>query len=240
MPRATQKTTEPAAELIVPDSTTPALPGVAEADEELLNQAVAQINHLYIAKGLETARTIGEYVLETFFEGNPENFRASGNEHVSFRKLAEREDLHVSYTWIWRAVSVVDQLRQLPEDIGQSLPYTHHTLLLPVKDEKTKLKLAKKAATEGWPKRKLSEEVAKVRAKEKGDSKAGRPPLPRFEKSINKLSKFLEKPDEAFGDLEQLDELDAAKAQKLLQTVAGMRAQCEALEQRLQARITPE
>jgi len=103
------------------------LPGEQEADSVLLDQAVAHINQLYIAKGLETARVIGEYVLTTFFGGDTETFRAKGSKHTSFRALAEREDLHVSHVWIWRAVSVVDQLQLLPEDVAGSLPFTHHT-----------------------------------------------------------------------------------------------------------------
>jgi len=53
-----------------------ALPGEREVDAQLLDQAVRRINHIYAAKGLELARAIGNYVVETFFAGDLDQFRA--------------------------------------------------------------------------------------------------------------------------------------------------------------------
>ena len=48
------------------------LPGESDVDSQILDQAVIELNRIYIAKGLEAARAMGEYVLETFFDGSLE------------------------------------------------------------------------------------------------------------------------------------------------------------------------
>ena len=43
------------------------LPGEGEIDDALLNEAVIEINSIYVTKGLEMARAVGNYVVEKFF-----------------------------------------------------------------------------------------------------------------------------------------------------------------------------
>lgn len=167
------------------------LPGEARTDDAVLTQAVQHINRLYTAKGLETARAIGSYVLETFFGSDPENFRKKGKKHVTFRKLAERDDLHVSYSFIWNAVAVVDQLKLLPENIAEALPLSHHRLLLPVRDPEKKLRLASEAVEKGLVKRQFEARVKTARAKELTGERRGRKPDPIILKRIKQLGKAL-------------------------------------------------
>ncbi|MBI4438218.1 hypothetical protein HY631_04670 [Candidatus Uhrbacteria bacterium] len=216
------------------------LPGEKAVDKALVDQVVAHVNRVASVKGMETVLEIGAVVLDKMFDGDPANFRRRGEEHLSFRELASRNEageLHVSHSFIWRAVSVLEQYRLLPETVRAALPYTHHTLLLPVKDEAAKVQLAQRAAEAGWSKRKLEEEVQKVRAKAKGDSKAGRPPLPRFVKAIHRFQKLLVTPDETFGDLDRVDQLTEDEAAALYQAVTGMKLRCEKLQQALQVKV---
>ena len=174
------------------DSATPALamPGLTVLSSDLVDKAVADLNGLYRAKGLETARAVGEYVLNTFFDGDPDNFRNSGNGHVSFRELGKRADLQVSWLFIWNSVAVVAQLRLIPADIAQALPLSHHKLLLPVKDAGQKVSLATAAVNEGWSKDVLVGKVKDSRSDQgQGKSTAGRPPLPAFAKAFTALRK---------------------------------------------------
>ena len=166
----------------------PNLPGGDALDADALTIAVREINRLHAAKGLETARAIGSFVLETFFDNDTANFRANGKKHVTFRELGEREDLQVSYSFIWNAVSVVDQLRLLPENIASVLPLSHHKLLLPVKDPEKKLKLATEAVEKGLGKRELEQKVKKVRAKETVGEKRGRKADPELLKTLRKIT----------------------------------------------------
>lgn len=170
----------------------PALPGAETVDDDALTAAVREINRLHAAKGLETARAIGSFVLETFFDNDTENFRSHGKKHVTFRELGEREDLQVSYSFIWNAVSVVDQLRLLPENIASVLPLSHHKLLLPVKDPEKKVKLATEAVEKGLGKRELEQKVKKVRAKELVGEKRGRKPDPELLKLLRKATGAVE------------------------------------------------
>jgi len=165
------------------------LPGETERDEALLDQAVAEINRIYISKGLETARSIGRYVLEVFFGGNLAAFHQRNSKHETFRALASRTDLRVAYNTLWYSVAVLDQLRALPVPIAESLPFTHHKLLLPIQSPEAKTELAKKAVDEHLSSRDFASLVREARVKEIGPTRGGRPPLPAFVKGLSALSK---------------------------------------------------
>ncbi len=212
------------------------LPGEDTVDEQMVDNAVVHINGVYVAKGLEMARAIGEYVMTTFFGDDPEVFRSRGNNHITFKELGKRDDLHVSSMFIWRAVSVVRQMRVLPGPVAETLPYTHHTLLLPLKDEETKRCLATRASEEKWPKRKLEEEVRRARKEEPRRSKAGRPPLRAFQKTLHAFEKLLNEPEAHFGELDDIDALEEIEATRLYATVVGIQEHLAELERRLSRR----
>ncbi len=161
-------------------------------DAVLVDQAVKNINAIHAAKGLETARAIGEYLLKAFFGGSLETFAATGKKNLSFRALAEREDLNVGHSSLWYSVAVLDQLRMLPKDIGDSLPLSHHRLLLPVKDTEAKVALAKKAVESGMSKAAFADVVRPVRASEIDVTKTGRPALPSWAKGVGNIRKAVE------------------------------------------------
>jgi hypothetical protein len=121
------------------------LAGESTHDTSLVEGSVAYINTVYATKTLETARDIGTHLIDTYFGGDHAAFKAKGKSHVSFRQLAEHKDLRVKYGFLWNAVAVVEQLKLLPTDIAEALPFSHHKLLLPVKSEADKLKLAQEA-----------------------------------------------------------------------------------------------
>jgi hypothetical protein len=137
----------------------PVLPGERSPDQRLLDEAVADLNRIYTAKALETARLIGGYILERFFAGSAERFHDRGRKHVSFRLLAERPDLKFSYSYLWTCVAVVEQYAELPHDIADALPLSHHRLLLPVRDRDEKVALARRAVVEGLSKRQLADVI---------------------------------------------------------------------------------
>ncbi|NMC72739.1 MAG: hypothetical protein GYA57_22170 [Myxococcales bacterium] len=145
---------------------------------DLIDAAVREINRLYVGKGIEAARAVGEYVLRTFFGGRVEHFRRRGRKHVSFRKLAERPDLRVSHATLWKCTALVEQFRELPPEVTNALPVTHHVLLLPVHDDKCKLALARKAVREGLSKTALAAEVRRLGRPSPTARRRGRPPSP--------------------------------------------------------------
>lgn len=229
-------------EAIPAETAVPTLPGEAEADEQLLDKAVIELNRIYVGKGLETARALGEYVLEHFFGGDEEAFHEKGRQHASFAALARREDLHVSYSFLWHSVAIVRQLKLLPANVVEALPLSHHRALLPVKSEKAKVRLAEKAVKKGLSKRAFVEEVKGVRRKEIGGEKRGRPADPAFVKAMKRVRKatelaqteavskeavFYYRPEKAQELVEDL-ERDIEVLQRLGEAVRDRLAECEA------------
>ncbi len=213
------------------------LPGESAVRLDLVDSAVRDINRIYVGKGLEAARGIGEYVLKTFFDGKTRNFQRRGRKHVSFRRLAERGDLRVSHMFIWNCVAFVDQLKLLPSDIAKALPVTHHTLLLPVHDEKTKVLLARKAVRENLTKRELAVEVRRVREqKTNGGARRGRPPTPAVVRVLALLARVAAQaqPDVAKVDL---DHLDGRRVRALLSDAESHLAAIHALVERLRGQL---
>ncbi|MBN1337596.1 MAG: hypothetical protein JXB39_16705 [Deltaproteobacteria bacterium] len=197
MPRRLKPTPQPAAdaapttaELVIIEP--PSLPGLVEVDAALLDEAVSQINRIYVSKGLEMYFAVGEYVLTTFFGGDPEAFHTRGKGHATFRALGERADLRLSHTAIYNAVAVVDQRRLLPDDLISALPFTHQRLLLPIKDEGAKVKLARKAVKDDLSSRELAVEVKREKARHRKGARPGRPNLPAFVKALGRLRSIRE------------------------------------------------
>lgn len=189
-PRRAKAHAQPAITLVVPSTDLAlGLPGETEEDAALISDAVARINGFWAAQGLETARAIGQYLIDTFFGGRLQNFHRRDGKHVSFRALADREDLRPSYSWLRNAVAVVEQWDLLPEDIRGAIPFTHQKLLLSLKDTEVKVKLAREVVEKTMGKETLAKKVQKLREKE--GSKAGRPALPVFVKGLGKLRKAI-------------------------------------------------
>ena len=132
-------------------------------DEKLLSKAVSELNAIYVSKGMETAKTIGSYVINTFFEGDINNFRKKNKKHVTFRALARRNDLAFAFNTIWYSVAVLEQFSHLPKNLADSLSLAHHKLLLPIEDIDTKIRLAQKAVNEKLSTRKFGEMIREER-----------------------------------------------------------------------------
>ena len=184
------------------------LPGEDKVRGDLVNQAVSDINRIYVTKGLEAARGIGDYVLRTFFAGDVESFRCRERKHASFRELAERKDLRVSHVFLWNCVAVTEQLKALPNDIANALPVSHHKLLLPVHDEKAKVTLARKAVRENLTTQQLAVEIRRLRKqKSNGGTRRGRPPTPpvvRVLRSFGRVAALARSKDVSGNDLDDL------------------------------------
>jgi len=149
------------------------------------------LNQIYTTKALQTACLIGEYVISRFFGGEVEAFRRDSCKHASFRALSKRVDLRFSPTYLWTAVAVVGQLRELPEDLAQCLPLSHHRLLLPLKDATVKVALARLAVEYSLSKRELKREIGQlVGGQAKGAKRALNVPV------IKALSHLIEASEE--------------------------------------------
>jgi len=226
----------PAAELVLPP-VAEALPGAAALDRPLVDRAVHDLNRIHAAKGLETAREMGEYIVSTFFGGDAAAFDAHGRSHISFGALAQRDDLQVSKSAIWYAVKLLPQLRQLPQTVAQALPMSHHRLLVHVDDPKAKVKLAEKAVKKGLSKRQLEGEIEKLKKRDPAATPRGRRPLPGFVKAFNRLKKVAEAAELTEVDESALRSFGLDNARRYLDEVEQGLAQLQAVREQLAAHV---
>jgi hypothetical protein len=204
------------AEAEVVSDLAPKLPGEGAVDEELLNHAVAEINRIYVSKGLEMARDLGNYVVDVFFGGDVGSFGRREKHHVTFRALARHDDLRVSYTTIYYSVAILDQLRLLPDDLAEALPVTHHKHLVPVRDAEMKVELAARAVDENLSSRAFAEVVKEARAAQAIPRRGGRRPLPESLKALRRLNEAIASAASRPITPESLEEISGADIGKLV------------------------
>jgi len=161
---------------------------------------LSQVNQLSQNRGLQGATKLGRYVLDTFFDGSPERFRQEGKSNQNFRTVVQNPELKASYSLLYYSVAVTEQLDQLPKNVGKKLSFSHHKLLLPVKDPRTKEAFARKVVSESLSVRGLRDVVARHRVEQTSRIRRGRPPLPDFVKALNRLPRIVEQMDDS--DLE--------------------------------------
>jgi hypothetical protein len=208
------------------------LSGADAVDKHLLDEAVAELNAIATAKGLEASRALAECVLRTFFGGKLDAFRPNEKKHLSWRALAKRKGLRVGHSNLSSSVRVLDQLRLLPDNIGAALPVSHHRRLLVVKDADAKLRLAEKAVGEKLSVKDLEAEVKHQRAKEP-EERRGRKRLPDWVKAVHALESI--KLDAGEDVVAEVVKLPEGEVQGLLATIDR---QIESL-QSLKAKIGP-
>jgi len=168
-----------------------ALPGQEAVNQDLIDEAVIKINRWTTNLGLELTLRIGDYLLDKFFGGDPGNLGRVARGHVSFRALADREDLDASYATLWYSTQIARQYDQLPAVEADRLSIAHHKLLLPVKDEALKSRLARQAVEENLSKRQFAEVVRAELGTRSGQTRGGRPPLPGVMKALRAFQRAL-------------------------------------------------
>ena len=198
------------------------LAGVDRLDEELLDQAVRELNRLVDKKGLRLALEVGRYVIDAFFEGDYGAFREQGKKYLTFRQLGMREDLLLSYSSIYHYVAVTEQVGRLPDELALELTLSHHKILLPVKDSQAEIDLARAVVEEG-----LSVSVFQQRVhawlRGGGRRRGVKQPLPEEVKTLSRLEKTVERieVDEFKGD-EILNHFDAPRIERLANNLDGV------------------
>lgn len=215
--------TDAPSNLVIAENAPAALPN----DEPPLDEVVDTINRLYIAGGLQVALSIGRYLIDTFFGGDPQVFRDVGRKATSFRKLAARDDLRVSHSFLWYACSIVGQLDEIPQEVREALPISHHRALLPLRDAEAKAVLARRIVDEDLSRREVEGEVRRLREAAGQVSRGGRPPLPAVVKVVNRIAAAVRA-----GGESAVDSLDPTQARELVMEVDQQIAALTALRER--------
>jgi hypothetical protein len=106
------------------------LPGEHLTDPDLVGRAIEDLNRIHLDCALDYCLRIGDYILDSFFDGEIGQFDRRAKRHRTFRSLAESGKLTFSTSYLWTSVAVACQYRELPPRVAQKLPLSHHRLLL--------------------------------------------------------------------------------------------------------------
>jgi hypothetical protein len=208
-----------------------------EADQ--LDELVESLAVLGKDVSVEQAVEIGRLVIERLYDGDLSAWRTRGPKAHSLRTLARRAELSVSSSALYRSIA----LYELSERLGgidrwaaAGLGVSHVRLVLGLPDEDQR-RLLDLAVEQAWTVAELEREAAAIRKQSpQRESRGGRPRLPRFLKSIHRLRKAAESPDEMFGDLDAVEDMEPAQVNEIRDVLASIRARCEELDRQLQHR----
>lgn len=205
--------------------------------DDVLQEVVQTLNGIHRDSSFDFARRVGSLILEKFYGGDMTAWRDRGQKDSSFRKLADLEKagtLKVSASAIYRCVALVELEKRIGVSTWEHLTVSHVRAVfgLPENDQRD---LLAKAEQESWTVTEMEKAVAKTR-EDRNDGR-GRPALPAFVKTVHRLQKFLAAGEDAFGDIEQVENLDAEEAQRLYQAVTGMKLKCEELQKALGVKV---
>ena len=227
-------------ELVAPshgdDASVPVqLVGQDEEDEDLIDEVVIKAKELYVHKVLDFHRELGQLLLDSFYGGSIAAFKARGRSHASCRRVAEllHDEVGLSASSVWYSIALIEQFELLDEEVASALPMSHHRLLLTVKDEAKRRRLAQQANEKGWSKRELER---RVRRKRKSDGR-GRPPLPRFQKSLNAIRKLLQDDSDGFGELDQIEKIKPQDVKQLHETAISLKMKAEEIQRALERHL---
>ena len=173
------------AELVAP------LPGEAAADSALVESTLAAINAIWRQGGVETARQIGELVVQRFFDGNLAFAHSRKRAHASYQALADHPSLAIAASNLWYCVAVFEHYGVLPVAVAGALTVGHHRLLAHVADPEQKSRLAAQAVQSSLTVDELKVAIAAGKVAEPGAKKRGRPPLPAVVKATEPVNKAM-------------------------------------------------
>ena len=142
-------------------------PDVYRSDEEipqpLLDRVVGELNLIARSATLDFALAVGRVIVDGFYGGDLEAWRARGVKDMSFRRLAKHRDLPMSPAALYRSVAVYELSHRLPLTRWQRVSASHLHVVLPLAqgDQERLLELTD---VQRWPVRRLRQEVALLSA----------------------------------------------------------------------------
>ncbi len=192
-------------------------------DEKLVEQAANWIKDTLSKTLYKSAVDVGTYIFDKFFDGEVEKVRSKNPlKNASFRKLSEKcgtQDLPVSTTWLYNAVSIVVMDRVLPKTATafRQLPPSHQEALVRLRDPNKVERFADRAYKKGLSVRDLKAQVREELSREEKDPR-GRKPIPLIIKTLSRSVKLftLESGRRSFrkSDVDELSDADKKVALK--------------------------
>jgi hypothetical protein len=199
-----------------------------------LEELAARLTQQGKDASVEQALEIGKLVLDTLYAGDLVAWRSRAAKAHSLRALARRDDLSVSSSALYRAVA----LYELAQNLGglarwSTLGISHLRLVLglPMPEQRRLLDAAVRSA---WTVAELEREAVATRKRGPEQlGRGGRPRLPRFLKSVNRLRKAAEGA-ELFADVDAAAQMSPERLAEIRDVLATIRVRCEALDHALE------
>jgi len=215
------------------------LPVASTGDGDLVDATALDISRLHRAHGLEFACAVGQLVVDRFYGGDMDAMRRRRRGCPSLRRLAEHPALPMSASSLYRAIAIFGVVERVESSARWShLGPSHVRAVLSLPHER-QVALLEAAEAGAWTVERLALAVQEAKADRQrgaeGRHRGGRPPLPRFVKTIRALSKLAD-PDEAlYGDLDRAAQLAREEREQLQAVLAKMKARCAELDRALSA-----
>lgn len=204
--------------------------------DDAIIEVVDGIREAQKKHGFALVQEVGRLIVEKFYGGDVSVLRDRSKTDGSLRQLAEHPDLPMSASSLYRAVAMHELIERHGGVAGwKHLGPSHVRAVLPL-EEKVQKRILRYAENHSWTVDRIEEAVRKARDGEERHG-GGRPPLPKFQKSINALRKYADNADDLFSELDKLDGIDEKKAREMYTTVCGLRAKLEELEAQLEAKV---
>lgn len=165
------------------------LPGEATTDNTLVESTIAAINAVWRQGGVETARKVGELIVQRFFDGSLEYAHSRKRAHASYQALSDHPNLAIAASNLWYCVAVFEHFGVLPVATAAALSVGHHRLLAHVADPEQKSRLAAQAVQSALTVDELKVAIAAGKVAEPGAKKRGRRPLPAVVKATEPVTK---------------------------------------------------
>ncbi|PRQ08668.1 hypothetical protein [Enhygromyxa salina] len=201
-----------------------------------VERATARINNLVGCTTLQLALAVGQAVVEELYGGDLDSWRRRGTKEHSLRRLAMDPSLTISASALFRALGIYELKVRVPDHpMWDELSACHirAVLGLPAPEQDRLLELA---AEQQWTTSAIEQAAAMSRNRYKS-SRGGRPRKPRFARSIEHAEKVLLDEDEAFGDLDALDDMTPERRADLGRRLHLVRQRCDELASLLDARV---
>ena len=197
---------------------------VPNIDKNLLDGAVDFINRAVHASSIQLAVARSEYVIDTFFAGDPRLLSSKDpDKTASFRALCDHPQLQMSAATLFRLVRVGQQARHLPSDLAENLTQAQHRALLAVPDPRHKQHLARQAVQHRWTAEQLTSQIAAEHPPEKAPQ--GRPHKPELLKWLGAVRRSSGEPRDSAVLAEDFAKLTADEQAKFKADLTALQAE---------------
>lgn len=207
-------------------------------EEQRLAALAADLRALARDASVDLSIRIGRLVIDRLYDGDLSTWRSRGAKAHSLRALARRADLPISTSALYRSIALFELASRMGGVAEWSeLGVSHLRLVLGLPGEEQR-RLLDQACASNWTVAELERETTATRGRcveqGRGCKRGGRPRLPRFVKSLNRLRKYAEASDDLFGDLDAAASMGPAELAELRATLELVRSRCDQLQQALE------